>query len=256
MTATQPGENDAMGEDTGGVEGRGVLISGGTTGIGRALAVLLARHGARVMIFGRDEAALQDALSGIAAAGGTAEGVVADVADPADIARVFAETDQALGRLDVLINNAALGAGSVTQGSYEDWRYVVDTNLLGYLALAHEAVERMREHGGHVVNIGSMSADVREEGSSLYVATKGAIQAFSEALRKEVNPLGVKVSLIEPGSTGTDMQPVSPQDQARKEDAGEMLKAEDVAAAVLYVLSQPPRCDVVSLQLRPHLQPI
>jgi NADP-dependent 3-hydroxy acid dehydrogenase YdfG len=101
-----------------------------------------------------------------------------------------------------------------------------------------------------------MSADVREQGSSVYVATKSGIQGFSEALRKEVNRDGIKVTLIEPGSVGTDMQQPSPEEQRQKEEKGEMLRAEDIAACVYYCLIQPQRCDVVEVRIRPHLQEI
>jgi NADP-dependent 3-hydroxy acid dehydrogenase YdfG len=161
-------------------------------------------------------------------------------------------------KLDILINNAALGYNSVMEGSYGDWQYIVNTNLLGYMAMAHEAIERMKaRREGHIVNIGSMSADVREKDSSVYVATKSGIQGFSEALRKEVNPLGIKVTLIEPGAVGTDMQSqYSPEEQRQREAELKMLKAEDIAACILYTITQPKRCDVVSLQIRPHLQSI
>ena len=132
---------------------------------------------------------------------------------------------------------------------------MIKTNLLGYIACTREALDRMKPHkAGHIVNIGSMSADVREQGSSIYVATKSGIQGFSESLRKEVNEAGIKVTLIEPGAVGTDMQPVSVPDQRQKEENLEMLKAEDIAAAVLFTLTQPKRCDVVDLKIRPHLQ--
>jgi NADP-dependent 3-hydroxy acid dehydrogenase YdfG len=98
---------------------------------------------------------------------------------------------------------------------------------------------------------------VREKGSSVYVATKAGIEGFSEALRKEVNPLGIKVTLIEPGAVGTDMQSeYSPAEQRKKEEKMEMLKAEDIAACILYTLTQPKRCDVVMMQIRPHMQSI
>jgi NADP-dependent 3-hydroxy acid dehydrogenase YdfG len=125
------------------------------------------------------------------------------------------------------------------------------------MAMAHEAIERMKPNKkGHIVNIGSMSADTREKDSSVYVATKAGIQGFSEALRKEVNPMGIKVTLIEPGKVGTDMQPESPSEQRKLEGKMEMLKAEDIAACVVYTLTQPKRCDVVMVQIRPHLQSI
>lgn len=239
------------------LNGKSILITGGTTGIGRSTAMLLAAQGAQVMIFGRHQQELDDAMRDIKETGGSVIGLTADTSKPDDIRRVFKELDRQLGNLDILINNAALGYNSVMEGEYKDWSYIVETNLLGYMAMAHEAIQRMKANGkGHIVNIGSMSADVREKDSSVYVATKAGIQGFSEALRKEVNPLGIKVSLIEPGAVGTDMQPESPEEQRRLEEKMEMLKAEDIAACVLYTLTQPKRCDVVMVQIRPHLQSI
>jgi NADP-dependent 3-hydroxy acid dehydrogenase YdfG len=240
------------------VTGKSILITGGTTGIGRATAILLASQGARIMVFGRHEQELSDAMKDIHEAGGEVMGLTADTADPEDIKRVFKGVDREMEQLDILLNNAALGYNSVMEGTYEDWQYIVSTNLLGYMAMAHEAIERMKARGGgHIVNIGSMSADVREKDSSVYVATKAGIQGFSEALRKEVNPLGIKVTLIEPGAVGTDMQSQhSPEEQRKLEAEMKMLKAEDIAACVLYTITQPKRCDVVQLQIRPHLQSI
>jgi len=239
------------------VNGKNILITGGTTGIGRSTAILLAAQGAGVMIFGRHEKELDDAMRDIKETTGNVFGLVADTSNPADIRRVFTEVDQQMGNLDILINNAALGYKSIMDGEYEDWSYIVNTNLLGYMAMAHEAIERMKVNGqGHIVNVGSMSADVREKDSSVYVATKAGIEGFSEALRKEVNPLGIKVTLIEPGAVGTDMQPEPPEEQRQLQEKMEMLKAEDIAACVLYTLTQPKRCDVVVVQIRPHLQSI
>ncbi len=240
------------------VADKSILITGGTTGIGRAIAILLASQGAKVMVFGRHQDDLDEALKDIRAAGGEVLGLTADVSDPEDIQHVFQEFDRQMEKLDILINNAALGYGPITDGGYPEWEYILKTNLLGYMAMTHEAVERMKANGwGHIVNIGSMSADVREKDSSVYVATKAGIQGFSEALRKEVNPIGIKVTLIEPGAVGTDMQSqYSPAEQRERIDKMKMLRAEDIAACVLYTITQPKRCDVVSLQIRPHLQEI
>ena len=239
------------------VANKSILITGGTTGIGRSTAILLAAQGARVMIFGRHEQELQDAMKDIQAAGGEVHGLTADTSDPEDVQRVFREVDRQMEQLDILVNNAALGYNSVMEGNYQEWEYIVKTNLLGYMAMAHEAIARMKNRSeGHIVNIGSMSADVREKDSSVYVATKAGIQGFSEALRKEVNPLGIKVTLIEPGAVGTDMQPQSPEEQRQLIEKMEMLRAEDIAASILYTITQPKRCDVVNLQIRPHLQSI
>jgi NADP-dependent 3-hydroxy acid dehydrogenase YdfG len=239
------------------VKHKNVLITGGTTGIGRAIAILLAAQGAKVLIFGRHQAELEDALSDINASSGChqAHGFTADVATEEGINMIFEQTNNHFSSLDILINNAAVAFDSITTGSYPDWKYVTDTNLLGYMACAHEAVKRMSANKtGHIVNIGSISAEERGKDSSVYVATKAGIQGFNESLRKEVNELGIKVTLIEPGLVGSDMVEDPAEKQPAKIEAQEMLKAEDIAMSVLYCLSQPKRCDVIVLQIRPHLQ--
>jgi NAD(P)-dependent dehydrogenase (short-subunit alcohol dehydrogenase family) len=235
--------------------GKRVLITGGTTGIGRAIANLLGSEGAKIFTCGRDAEPLHDALTSIGSSGAFAEGITADLSRPDAIKSLFTQADKALGGLDFFINNAALAGGGVEDESDQNWRYILESNLLAYIGCAKEAINRMKpKRAGHIVLIGSMSADVREAGSSVYVATKAGIQGFAEALRKEVNQDGIKVSLIEPGKTGTDMQDASPEKQRKMIEKGEMLRAEDVAVATHYVLTQPPRCDVVVVQLRPHLQ--
>jgi NADP-dependent 3-hydroxy acid dehydrogenase YdfG len=236
---------------------RRILITGGTTGIGRATALLLASRGARVLIFGRHEKELNDAMHDLFAVSTKVHGMTADASRIEDVRRVFKSVDEQLGGLDVLINNAALGAEGLVTMKYDDWEYIVRANLIGYMSCAQEAITRMKARKlGHIINVGSMSADVRAKDSSVYVATKSAIQGFSEALRKEVNEMGIKVSLVEPGSVGTDMQEESPREQRDQEARGEMLMAEDIARCIEYCLIQPQRCDVVVVQIRPHKQSI
>jgi NADP-dependent 3-hydroxy acid dehydrogenase YdfG len=237
--------------------GLGVIITGGTTGIGRATAILLAQKGANVLITGQSSEHLDEALESIKETGpqGNFDGITADLATKEGVEAVFNKADETIGNLDVLINNAALAYQGVSDGGYEDWERVVKTNLLGYIGCTRGALDRMTQQGrGHVILIGSMSADVRETGSSIYVATKAGIQGFAEAVRKEVNEKGIKVTLIEPGAVGTDMQPANTDEQQQNQENLEMLKAEDIAAAIIYTLQQPFRCDVVELKIRPHLQ--
>lgn len=235
--------------------GKRVVITGGTTGIGRAIANLLGSEGASLCICGRHPAELEDALRSIRESGGTVTGQLADVARPEDLARFFEQAADSLGGLDILIANAGLASGGIDEEGEKSWRYVVETNVLGYIGAVKEGLALLKKAGaGHIVLIGSLSADVRGAGSSVYVATKAAVQGFAEALRKEVNPLGIRVSLVEPGSVGTDMQDEPPGQQRDLIRKHEMLRAEDIAVAVHYVLTQPARCDVVELKIRPHLQ--
>ncbi len=239
------------------LEGRTAVVSGGTTGIGRATARLLAAHGARVLIFGRHEEELNEALEEIRGAGGEVYGVTADQSRLEDVRRVFEEADRRLGDLDILIINAAVSPDSQLEGEPEELRYAIETNLIGPIACTREAAQRMQRRGeGHIVTIGSMSADLREEENSVYVATKAALQGFSESLRKTLNPGGIKVTLIEPGKVATDMVEMSKAKKEKKEKELEMLRPEDIAACVYFCLIQPKRCDVVVMQVRPHLQTI
>jgi NADP-dependent 3-hydroxy acid dehydrogenase YdfG len=237
------------------LQGKTVLVTGGTTGIGRAIALLLADRGAKVLVFGRHRKELDEAMRDLKSNGREVYGFTADQSQLGDIAKVFEQVDEQLGNLDILVNNAALPGEGVEDEELANIQNILNTNLLGYVACAKEALSRMKKRGGHIVMIGSMSADVREEGGSVYVATKAGIQGFAEAFRKEANQLGVKVSLIEPGAVGSDLQPKK-HTHARKAARKEMLKAEDIAACVYYCLTQPGRCDVVEVKIRPHNQRI
>lgn len=242
------------------LSGKAIVVTGGTTGIGRATAIRLAKAGAKVLVFGTDETHLRDALGDLnAIPNAQVVGLVADQSNYEDVQRIFQEADSQIGGVDILINNAALAANSILDSAYDEWHKVIHTNLLGYMACCREAIDRMIDRGaGHIVNIGSMSATVREADSDLYVATKAGIEGFSESLRKKVNEKGVKVTLIEPGLVGTDMtvDQVPKEQQPEKEQEGLMLKAEDIAECVYYTLTQPARCDVVEVRIRPHKQAI
>lgn len=234
--------------------GRKALITGGTTGIGRAIALDLASAGASVMIFGRHEAELQDALQDLRLIDSEIAGVTADVSRPGDLDRVYAEVDSAFGGLDILIANAGIAADGADDESERDARYAVRTNLTGAIGCCQRAVDRMCETGGDIVLIGSVSADTRRPGGSVYAATKAGMQAFAEAFRQEVSDLGIRVCLIQPGKTGSDMIEAGPEEQRRRQKEGTMLKAEDIAAGVRYALTQPDRCNVAALTIQPARQ--
>ena len=237
------------------LDGKKVLITGGTTGIGRAIAVLLASYGADVFICGRDPRHLEDALLRINEVG-KGEGIAIDLADPDNVKRFFEAGVAALGGIDVAVINAAIPAMGVSKMSEAELRYAIAVDFTAYLLSAHAATEALKDHGD-IIFIGSMSAHTLSAESSVYAGMKKGIQGFSEALRKELAPNNIKTCLIEPGKTGADFQykDFTAEEQAEAIRKEEMLRAEDIAVAVHYVLTQPNRAIVQQLTIAPREQP-
>lgn len=233
------------------VRDKKVIISGGTTGIGRATALLLASEGARVLIFGRHQKELHDTLNDINKVG-KAYGIIADMTKYEDIINVFREADQKLGGIDILINNAGLAAGSIIDASHDEIDYDTKTILEGHMHCAKEAIERMKRNGkGQIINIGSMSAEVLDPRSDLYVAAKAGIKGFSVALRKKINKDNIKVCLIEPGLVGTSIHKIPPAEQRKQETENKMLMTQDIADVIYWILTRPWRSDIIMLQVKP-----
>ncbi len=186
--------------------------------------------------------------------GAEIHGMTADSASPEDIEKVFAAVDDKLGGLDILIANAALGAEPIHEMDETAWRYVIDTNLSGYMACAQGALARMEGQGGQLLFVSSIATIIKKPGESVYAASKAGVQAFAETLRREVQDKRIRVSVIQPGATGTDMQPGG--DEARREAIArdEMLYAEEVAEAILFALTRSERADVVNLRIEPLIQ--
>jgi 3-oxoacyl-[acyl-carrier protein] reductase len=234
--------------------GRRVIVSGGTTGIGRAIAVLLASEGAKVFVCGRTPEHLGDALERIREVG-DGGGVNVDLATQEGVDRFVSEGERFLGGIDIAVINAGLPAETLADTDARDIRYTVDTNLTSHMTVAKAALDRMGP-GGDIVFIGSMSANSREASSTVYTATKTGVQAFAEALRKELAEKDIKVGNIEPGLTGSDMQlPDIPVEKQREMiDKAEMLRAEDIAAAAHFMLTQPRRTVVSLMRVEPRIQ--
>lgn len=232
-----------------------VLVTGGTTGIGRATVKRLVEEGAKVLTFGRNRPELDEALRNAEGGPGEVHGLTADAATRDGIEAVFAEVDDRLGGIDILVACAALGAQPLHEMEEEAWRYVVETNLVGYLSSARAAIKRMEPAGGgHLLFVSSISPKIKAPGESVYAATKGGVNAFAETLRKEIAEANIRVSVIEPGSTGTDMQECSVEAQRAAIARHEMLYAEEIAEAILFALTRSERCDVLTLRIEPRLQ--
>jgi NAD(P)-dependent dehydrogenase (short-subunit alcohol dehydrogenase family) len=234
--------------------GRRVAITGGTTGIGRAVAVLLASEGASVFVCGRNGDHLGDALARINEVG-SGDGISIDLAEKGAVKRFFAAAEESLGGLDVAVINAAVPASGLTEMDSDELDYAIATDFTAYLVSAHEAAGRLQDRGD-IVLIGSMSAHILGAGSTVYAGMKAGIAGFAEALRKELGPKGIKVALVEPGKTGADFQyPDIPAEKQREMIRDEtMLRAEDSAVGVQYLLTQPRRTVVQQLVLVPRAQ--
>lgn len=238
------------------LNGKRILVTGGTTGIGRETVRLLAAEGARVLTFGRHQQELDEALAHAQGGSGDVTGMTADAATREGIDAVFAAVDDRLGGIDMLVACAALGAEPIHEMEEDEWRYVIDTNLVGYLASAKRAIKRMEAAGGgHLLFVGSISTEIKAAGESVYSATKAGVQAFAETLRKEISASkNIKVSVIQPGSVDTPMQECSDAEKREAVANHEMLLAVEVAEAILFVLTRSERADVVNLRIEPRIQ--
>jgi 3-oxoacyl-[acyl-carrier protein] reductase len=236
------------------LSGRKALITGGTTGIGRAIAVLLASEGATVFVCGRDRGHLDDALQRIGQVG-QGDGISLDLAKRESIDRLVEAADNFFGTPDIAVINAAVAAEDLAGTPEGDLYYQTAVDFTAYLATAKAAVDRMAA-GSDIIFIGSMSAVSREAGSSIYVAAKAGIEGFAEALREELAEKDIKVGLIEPGFTGADLQyPDYPPEKQREQiHQDKMLRAEDIAAAVYFMLTQPRRTAVSLMRVETRLK--
>lgn len=223
------------------LEGRKAVITGGTTGIGRAIGVLLASKGVEIFTCGRNEQHLADGLKRINEVG-KGDGISVDLANRDGLEMFFDKAADRLGSYDIAIVNAAVPVEGLTNTAEEDAWYAVATDYTAYVMSAYKAAAHMKDKGDLIL-IGSMSAHSLGGGSSIYAGMKKGIQGFAEALHKELGNKGIKVGLVEPGLTGADFQyPDIPAEKQREMiNAQKMLRAEDIAVAVHFMLTQPRR---------------
>lgn len=240
-----------MGMPPSALAGKRIVITGGTTRIGRAAAELLALEGARILIAGRDRLALDECLARARDREVEVFGIAADVAARSGVDAIFAAADEALGGLDILIVCASLGAPAIDETADAEWRDVVETNLVGAMACARAAIERMEGAGGQLLFVGSASGEIQAVGESVYAATKSGLQAFAETLRKELADREIEVGIVQPGSTSTDLQKGSDADERQAVTDLEMLHAREIAEAIRFMLTRSAGADVANLRIEP-----
>jgi NADP-dependent 3-hydroxy acid dehydrogenase YdfG len=241
------------------------LVTGASSGIGAATAVVLAGLGAKVALVARRTDRLTDLAKRLRADGATAVVITADVTKQSEADKAVAETVSELGRLDTLVNNAGVMLlGPVIDAPVEEWERMVQINVLGLLYCTHAALPHLLRAAedsprrvADLVNISSVAGRETRNGSGVYNATKHGVGAFSDALRKEITTRHVRVSLIEPGAVDTELASHNrPEILAgiRQRFAIERLRAEDIADAIAYVISRPRHVAINEVLVRPTEQ--
>ncbi len=245
------------------LDGTVALITGASSGIGEATALSLASLGAAVAVAARRKERLDRLVERIEGDGGRAIAVETDVTDQDQARAAVERTVGELGRLDTLVNNAGqMLLGPIVDAPTEEWDRMIALNLQGLLYCSHAALPHLlkaAEDGprgvADVVNISSVAGRVARLGSGVYNLTKWGVGAFSESLRQEVTQRNVRVSLVEPGGTATELATHirdGIREQTRERFTGvEMLNAEDIADAIAYVVTRPRRVAVNEILVRP-----
>jgi NADP-dependent 3-hydroxy acid dehydrogenase YdfG len=265
---------------SGALQGRTAVVTGASSGIGRAIAERLGGAGAHVVLSGRTEAAMKEAADRISGTGGSAKVVVADVRDPGAVQGLVDAAVADTGRLDVMVNNAGLSyPGPIVDADPEEWRAMLETNVLALLAGCRAAVQAMRVCGaeGHIVNISSVAAQRPDSG--VYGATKHAVNTISQTLRRELADDPIQVVTIMPGAVATNFArhfdpevvkgvvamsgvdaeftrgerlPDEAIDAAQRALSDVLASPADVADAVLYAVTRPARVHVAEIVVRPN----
>jgi len=242
------------------LSGKKALVTGASSGIGRGTALALAAAGAQVALVARRAARLDELAAKIKADGGQALARAADVTDEGDATRAVQDAVDHFGGLDILVNAAGMTqVGKVENANLADWRYVFELNFWSGLYTSRAAIPALKAGGGDIVNVSS-TAGRRPVGATFgpYAASKFALTAFTESLRAEVTLAGIRVCIIEPGATATEIHSHIKDEKVREstrqhiEKDGAM-QPEDVAAAIVFVVGLPRRVNVSQLMIRPSV---
>ena len=228
------------------------VITGGTKGIGFAIAEGLAKTGAAVFICGRSETDVSSAVRKLSVFG-RAAGDVCDVRDEDKVRKMLGECERTFGGVDILVNNAGMGifGKTVEEISPDEFRQTLETNLFGVFYACHHAIPLIRKRGGgYIINISSLAGQNAHPKMAAYNASKFGLNGFSEALMQEVRHDGIKVSYICPGSVNTHFGGDTPTDAKAWQ-----LQAEDIAQVVMDMLSMNPRALPSKVEIRPSRPP-
>ena len=246
------------------LKGTVALVTGASSGIGAATASVLAVQGAAVALAARRKERLDALAADIREQGGTALVLECDITDQAQAARAVERTAAELGRLDTLINNAGVMLlGPVAGAALAEWQRMVDLNVLGLLYCAHAALPHLLRAAqdaprqvADMVNVSSVAGRAARNGNGVYALTKFGIGAFSESLRQELAERYVRVSLVEPGATATELASHNRPEilESIRGQFGQRIQAADIADAIGYIVTRPRHVAVNEMLIRPTEQ--
>jgi NAD(P)-dependent dehydrogenase (short-subunit alcohol dehydrogenase family) len=232
--------------------GQIAVVTGASRGIGAAIARSLAKLGATAVLCGRTRAALESSAKAITAAGGKAEMIPCDVTSLESVEAAAKRIESLFGRVDVLVNNAGIGGfgGPLHQLPPDEWDQILNTNLRGvYYAIRALAPMMIRARSGHIINISSIAGKNALPNGAAYSASKWGLNGLSYSVGEELRVHNIRVSVICPGSTNTELSP------HEGKDPNKMLQPEDVAHAVEMLVTQAPQSFVSEIILRPTQKP-
>ena len=243
--------------------GKVAIITGGGTGIGRAAALALQEDGWNVVVTGRRKAELDKAIAGAKSGGGRMHAIAADVAKAAEVKRLFAETVKTFGRVDLLFNNAGMGAPAVPMDELpaETWQQVVDINLTGSFLCAQEAMRHFKAQkpqGGRIINNGSISAHTPRPNSVSYTATKHAITGLTKCIALDGRPFNIACGQLDVGNADTNMggRMKAGVPQASGDIRPEpVMDAAHCGSAIRYMASLPLDANVLTLTIKATAMP-
>lgn len=244
------------------IEGKVVLVTGASSGIGAATAVKLAKKGAKVGLAARRVDRLQDLVATIATAGGQAIALEMDVVDNVSVVQGVEALARKFGTIDIVFNNAGLmPLSDIDALQTDEWHRMVDVNIKGVLHTTAAALPYMiRQKSGHVVNTSSIAGRKVFPGLSVYSATKYAITALSDGMRMELGKKhNIRVTCVQPGAVETELyeqiaDPAARRQMEELKTQMEFLKAEDIAETVLFALQSPGHVDVAEIFVMPTQQ--
>jgi 3-oxoacyl-[acyl-carrier protein] reductase len=234
------------------LQGKVAVVTGGSRGIGAAIARKLALMAAKVIIAGRTERELNSTASAIQGEGGSCEGIVCDVSDLGSVEQFARAVLANSGRIDILVNNAGVGnfGGPLHSLKPEQWDQVINTNLRGvYYMIQAFAPKMIEQKSGDIINVSSIASKNPLPNGAAYAASKWGLNGLSYSVAEELRGFNIRVSVVSPGSVDTDLSPHAGKSKDR------MLKPDDVAHVVEMIVTQTSQSFASEIVLRPTLKP-